>query len=308
LNRAIKIGSRESELALWQARFIEQLIQKQGVDTELVLIKSEGDLNLVSPLYEMGVQGIFTKTLDSALLSGRIDIAVHSLKDVPTQLPQNLAIAAIPQRGSWKDILVYKDAGFTASADMASTIASSSLRRKSQWLNRYPAHTIESLRGNINTRLEKLKNTPNWDGVIFAAAGIERINLQVPHMTELDWMLPAPAQGALVVVCRDDDAEIKAICQSLNDMATAQCVDIERTFLRELMGGCSMPIGAIAEKRGDTIHFTGNILSLDGRQKVEIEMEFPTDDTKHAGTIAAKQLLSNGGDHIAQQLKTLMRP
>jgi hydroxymethylbilane synthase len=306
LNRAIKIGSRESKLALWQAKFIEQLIQKQGADTELVLIKSEGDLDLVSPLYEMGVQGIFTKTLDSALLSGRIDIAVHSLKDVPTQLPEGLAIAAVPPRGSWKDVLVYKDAGFAADENTASTIASSSLRRKSQWLNRYPIHTIEPLRGNINTRLEKLKHTASWDGVIFAAAGIERIHLEVPHSIELDWMLPAPSQGALVVVCRDNDAESRAICESLNDTVTAQCAEMERAFLRALMGGCSMPIGAIAEKHGDIIHFKGNILSLDGKQKAEIEMEFPIDALENAGARAARQLLSNGGDQIAQQLKKLM--
>ncbi len=307
MNRIIRIGSRESELALWQAKLIDKLLREQGVVTELTLIKSEGDIDLVSPLYEMGVQGIFTKTLDSALLSGKIDIAVHSLKDVPTQLPQNLAIAAIPERGSWKDVLVYKEAGFLPAADAASTIASSSLRRKSQWLNRFPAHTIEPLRGNINTRLQKLKTTASWNGAIFAAAGIERIQLQVPQITELDWMLPAPAQGALVVVCRDNDTELKTICQSLNDSSTAQCVDIERAFLRELMGGCSMPIGAIAERKIDTILFKGNILSLDGMEKAEIEMEFPVDDTANAGATAAKHLLASGGDKIARQLKTLMR-
>lgn len=308
MNRVIKIGSRESELALWQARFIEQLIQEQGIKTELILIKSEGDLDLVSPLYEMGVQGIFTKTLDIALLSGKIDIAVHSLKDVPTQLPQHIAIAAVPERGSWRDTLVYKNPDFALEEHIGSTIASSSLRRKSQWLNRYPFHTIESLRGNINTRLRKLQSTPHWDGAIFASAGIERINLEVPYGIELDWMLPAPAQGALVVVCRENDPEIKMACLGFNHETTAQCTYIERAFLRTLMGGCSMPIGAIAVKEGDLIHFKGNILSLDGREKAEIEMDFLTEDLYTAGAEAAKLLLSSGGDKIAQQLKNFMQP
>lgn len=304
--RKIKIGTRESELALWQAKFISQLLQNEGIKTELVPIKSEGDINLVSPLYEMGVQGIFTKTLDSALLSGIIDIAVHSLKDVPTQLPQNLCIASIPKRGNWKDILVYKDKNFIPDINIPTAIASSSLRRKSQWLNRYPAHSIVPIRGNINSRLDKLNRNADWDGVIFAAAGIERIHLNVPNYVELDWMLPAPAQGALAVVCRTDDSDVINICKMFNDSETEICVNIERAFLRELMGGCSMPIGAIAQFNKDIIHFKGNILSLDGNLKQEIELEFRLNDIKSAGKAAARDLLANGGKQIATQLTNLM--
>lgn len=306
MNKLIRIGSRDSSLALWQAKFIESLLNEQGIKTELILVKSEGDINLTSPLYEMGVQGIFTKTLDSALLLNKIDIAVHSLKDVPTQLPKNLKIAAIPKRANVKDALVFEDPLFKVTESASITIATSSLRRKAQWLNRYPNHSIESIRGNINTRLEKLKSTPHWNAALFAAAGIDRIGLEVPNKLELDWMLPAPAQGALGIVCREDDFETDAICKILNHHETAICAGIERSFLRNLKGGCSIPIAALAVADGTNIHFKGNILSLDGVRKVEIEMDFKIEDFENAGQLAAKKLLESGGDKIAQELKKYM--
>jgi hydroxymethylbilane synthase len=254
----------------------------------------------------MGVQGIFTKTLDIALLTNKIDIAVHSLKDVPTQLPKNLKIAAIPKRANVKDALVYQDSSFKITDDAGITIATSSLRRKAQWLNRYPNHAIESIRGNINTRLEKLKNTKHWNGALFAVAGINRIELDVPNKIELDWMLPAPAQGALAVVCREDDPEADLICKTLNHHYTSISAGIERSFLRNLKGGCSIPIAALATVEKDKIHFKGNILSLDGVRKVEVEMEFELDKYEDAGRIAAEKLLASGGDKIALELKNLM--
>ncbi len=306
MHKLFRIGSRDSSLALWQAKFIANLLEQQGIKTEIVLVKSEGDINLTSPLYEMGVQGIFTKTLDSALLSNKIDIAVHSLKDVPTQLPKNLKIAAIPKRANVKDVLVYKEENFRVTDSPEITIATSSLRRKAQWLNKYPVHAIESIRGNINTRLEKLKTTLQWNAALFAAAGLDRIGLDVPFKTELDWMLPAPAQGALAVVCREDDPEADAICKTLNHHDTAVCTGIERSFLRNLKGGCSIPIAALATVNNKNIHFKGNILSLDGVRKVEIEMDFELDNSEHAGKSAAEKLLANGGDKIAQELKKFM--
>lgn len=306
MDKLIRIGSRDSNLALWQAKFIEKLLNQQGIKTELILVKSEGDINLTSPLYEMGVQGIFTKTLDSALLSNKIDIAVHSLKDVPTQLPKNLKIAAIPKRVNVKDVLVYKDATFKISEKAGITIATSSLRRKAQWLHKYPNHSIESIRGNINTRLEKLKSTLHWDAALFAAAGIDRIGLDVPNKIELDWMLPAPAQGALAVVCRENDLEVEVQCKTLNHHETAVCTGIERSFLRSLKGGCSIPIAALAIINKKNIRFNGNILSLDGVRKVEIEMEFDLGNYENAGKAAANKLLENGGDKIAQELKRYM--
>jgi hydroxymethylbilane synthase len=252
----------------------------------------------------MGVQGIFTKTLDIALLNKKIDVAVHSLKDVPTQLPQGLIVAAILPRANFNDWMVVKDANIDFSKPL--TIATSSLRRKAQWLNRFPNHSFESLRGNINTRLQKLNNNQHWSGALFAAAGVERIALEIPHHIELDWMLPAPAQGAIAIVCRADDETTETICKKLNDEKTAVCVNAERQFLRTLMGGCSMPIAALATiNESNSIHFKGNILTIDGKQKAEIEMSFLENDFQHAGKIAAEKLLKNGGKEILEKIKQL---
>jgi len=203
----------------------------------LFFIKSEGDTDLITPLYAMGVQGIFTRALDKALLAGKIDMAVHSMKDVPVQLAQGIEQAAVLPRASYKDILVANNPPFMQNfiaqpADgKGITIATSSIRRKAQWLHRHPHTTIENMRGNINTRLKKLAQS-NWHGGIFAAAGLERINLRPPHAIELDFMLPAPAQGAIVVVCRENDRETKEKCFTLNDASSALCTRIERDFFK----------------------------------------------------------------------------
>ncbi len=309
--RSLKIGTRESELAVWQARQVQALLKQHSVKSELVFINSEGDVDLVTPLYEMGVQGIFTKTLDAALLNKRIDIAVHSLKDVPTQLPTGIRQAAVLERGSYKDLLVYKDELLVESSELGIVngqwsmvnnspltthhspliIATSSIRRKAQWLHRYPGHTIENLRGNVNTRLCKL-NDSNWNAAIFAAAGLERINLRPKNALELDWMLPAPAQGAIMVACRQDDENTFNTCQSFNHKHTELCTKIERDFLRKLMGGCSTPISALAEVSSDNLLFKGNICSADGKQKIEINKETKIEDCNETGIAAAEELLT----------------
>jgi hydroxymethylbilane synthase len=269
----IKIGTRDSQLAVWQATFVHNLLHKNNVSLELVYIKSEGDVDTVTPLYELGVQGIFTKTLDAALLNNRIDIAVHSLKDVPTKLAEGIKQAAVLERASFKDIIVYKnDASFLEDTNSIATIATSSIRRMAQWLHRYPNHTIENLRGNVNTRLKKVSDH-NWDGAIFAAAGLERIDLRPETSLDLDWMLPSPAQGAIVIVCRAEDAQSYEFCHALNDEHTALCTKIEKDFLRALSGGCSTPISGLAQVKDDRIIFKGNICSVDGKRIITIEKE-----------------------------------
>ncbi|WP_208025611.1 hydroxymethylbilane synthase [Niastella caeni] len=322
MNKVIRIGTRESQLAVWQATQVKDLLSQHGFAAELVYIKSEGDIDLKTPLYEMGVQGIFTRSLDIALLNNRIDIAVHSLKDVPTQLPKGIVTAAVLKRASYKDLLVYKSEkqvvpiaigseweGEASSQDsplatshLPLTIATSSIRRKAQWLNRYPNHIIENLRGNVNTRLQKLADS-HWNGAIFAAAGLERIGLRPAHSIELDWMLPAPAQGAIVVACRKDDQYAFEACHLFNDAHTALCTGIERDFLRALLGGCSTPISALASIADDTVHFEGNILSLDGKEKASIEKTVAINNSNNLGVIAAKELLQNGGQVIADQIQ-----
>ncbi|HJU45935.1 MAG TPA: hydroxymethylbilane synthase [Chitinophagaceae bacterium] len=276
--KKIRIGTRESQLAVWQATHVQELLHQNGYETELVYIKSEGDIDLQTPLYEIGVQGIFTRSLDIALLNDRIDIAVHSMKDVPTQLAKGIAQAAVLKRASSKDILVYKGnwEEFNSKLNTQNsklTIATSSVRRKAQWLHRYPHHSIDNLRGNVNTRLRKLEES-DWDGAIFAAAGLERIDLRPSNSIDLDWMLPAPAQGAIMIACRGNDAAVLNACRPLNDADTELCTRIERDFLASLMGGCTTPISALAIKQDDEILFKGNICTPDGVESRDIKKVF----------------------------------
>lgn len=323
MTKPLRIGTRDSQLAVWQATLVQQELRQRGVDAELVYIKSDGDIDLVTPLYELGVQGIFTKTLDAALLSNRIDIAVHSMKDVPTQLAKGLQQAAVLPRASYKDILVYKgdrnalhDAlGFVngkwctvpeknslTTHQSPLTIATSSVRRKAQWLNRYPDHVLDNLRGNVNTRLRKLEES-DWNGAIFAAAGLERIGLRPENSIDLDWMLPAPSQGAIMIACRENDTASFEATHPLNDQHTAICTRIEKDFLRVLMGGCTTPISALAVINNDKLLFRGNILSLDGKEKAEIESEVPLSKAEGLGERSARTLLENGGQKIIESIR-----
>ena len=310
MERLIRIGTRESQLAVWQATLVQDLLKENGYAAELVYIKSEGDIDLVTPLYEMGVQGVFTRSLDLALLNDRIDIAVHSMKDVPTQLPKGIIQSAVLKRASYKDILVVNGELSVVSSESLTTnnspltIGTSSIRRKAQWLHRYPNHIIENLRGNVNTRLRKVAES-NWYGAIFAAAGLERIHLRPENSIDLDWMLPAPAQGAIMVVSRERDAFSFDACQHFNDINTALCTKIERDFLRVLLGGCSTPISALAEVKDNAIHFRGNVVAIDGSAKAEIEQTITFEEAENGGTLAAKSLLEQGGQAIIDAIRKL---
>jgi hydroxymethylbilane synthase len=303
MKKLIRIGTRESQLAVWQAVHVQKLLAENGFESELVHIKSEGDIDLQTPLYEMGVQGIFTRSLDIALLNDTIDIAVHSMKDVPTQLPKGIVQAAVLKRASYKDLFVYKgNINFMNDLNSTAIIATSSIRRKAQWLNRYPNHIIENLRGNVNTRLKKVADS-NWNGAVFAAAGLERIELRPEQSIELDWMLPAPAQGAITVACKEGDAYSFDACQQLNDSDTELCTKIERDFLRALLGGCSTPISALAEIKNNELIFKGNILSVNGKDKLAIEKRISVKDIEGLGIKAAHELLNNGGQKIADSIR-----
>ena len=307
MGKIIRIGTRESQLAIWQSTQVQELLAQNRFESELVPIKSEGDIDLVTPLYEIGVQGIFTRSLDAALLNDKIDLAVHSMKDVPTQLPQGIAQAAVLKRGPANDLLVFRDEESQAKYQSRTTgfsfnIATSSIRRKAQWLNKFPSHVIHNLRGNVNTRLRKLREE-NWDAAIFAQAGLERINLRPQQSLVIEWMLPAPAQGAIVVACRANDEESLAACRNFNDRETEICTKVERDFLRKLLGGCSTPISALAEIRNGKVFFKGNILSVDGVEKVEIELASDLDDAMELGRRAAEELLTKGGEEIAENIR-----
>ncbi len=296
IHKVIRIGTRESQLAVWQAVTVQQLLAANGYASELIYIKSDGDTDLKTPLYEIGVQGIFTKALDIALLNGEIDIAVHSMKDVPTIMAKGVAQAAVLPRASYKDILV-PGSGYTDTEGMPRVIATSSIRRKAQWLHRYPNDTLENLRGNVNTRLRKVAES-NWHGAIFAAAGLERLGLRPENAISLDWMLPAPAQGAIVVVCRENDIERLEACALFNDKETEICTRIERDFLRALMGGCSTPISGLARVEEGRVVFDGNVLSPDGVDMLEIHKTILLSDANGLGSVAGKELLESGAKGI----------
>ena len=296
IQKVIRIGTRESQLAVWQATRVQELLKGFGYSSELIYIKSEGDTDLKTPLYEIGVQGIFTRALDIALLNGDIDIAVHSMKDVPTVMAAGIVQAAVLPRASYTDILV-PGPGFTEVDGVPRIIATSSVRRKAQWLHRFPADSMENLRGNVNTRLRKVAES-NWHGAIFAAAGLERIGLRPENAISLDWMLPAPAQGAIMVVCKAGDDFCQGACALLNDEDTEMCTHIERQFLRTLMGGCTTPISALARVADGMVLFEGSILNVDGTEKMAVNKSVLLSEARGLGNIAGEELLAMGAARL----------
>ncbi len=295
MQQSIKIGTRSSNLALWQAKKIQSYLSQQNIASELVLIESSGEENLISPLYEIGIVGIFTKELDIALLDGRIDIAVHSLKDVPTSLPEGLQLASVPNRGSIYDTLMLKDKNPEEQENF--TIATSSLRRKAQWLDRFPSHTVENIRGNVNTRIDKFNKNANLDACLFAETGLDRLEINQENCRKLDWMIPAPGQGALAVVTRIKDKELTEACKVFEDKKTRIAVNAERLFLKTLNGGCTLPIGGNAYVENDKLLFKGIILTEDGTKNCKLNLSYKSDNTE-AGKLAAEHALENGAAEI----------
>jgi hydroxymethylbilane synthase len=299
--KPLRIGTRKSPLAVWQAKTVQQLLKQLGQPATLVRIDSDGDQNLTQPLYAMGIQGIFTKALDTALLNNTIDIAVHSLKDVPTQLPQKVVLASVLERENVDDVLVFNSAS-NRLADTG-TIATSSLRRKAQWLNKYPNYTVATLRGNVQTRLEKIESN-NWTGALFAAAGLSRLSLlnQLQYQT-LDWMLPAPGQGAIGICCHQENTALHKLLQSVECSTTRACVTAERTFLRVLEGGCSAPIGVRTHVHGSTLEIEGGLFSIDGKQSCVNRCSGPLTTAETLGQQIAEKLLHNNGAAMLEDLK-----
>ena len=302
--KVIRIGTRDSELALWQAHTVQKKLNDLGYKTKIVAVKSTGDIILDKPLYELGITGIFTKTLDVAMINGDVDIAVHSMKDVPTALPVGIVQAAVLERANTLDILVHK--GNLDFLNGEGTIATGSLRRQAQWLNRYATHNVVDLRGNVNSRLKKLAES-DWNGAVFAAAGLERINLKPEDYIDLDWMIPAPAQGAMLVVAMADDEFCRQALNELNDIDTEVCTHIERQFLKTLEGGCTAPIGALAVFVEDDIVFKGVLFSLDGKQKIEIEKTVPMQEWKKLGFYCAQEILEKGGAELMIAIKNTLK-
>jgi hydroxymethylbilane synthase len=304
MSKTIRIGTRDSQLATWQAKQVAKELEKLGHDTELIFVKSEGDIDLTTPLTEMGGKGVFTKALDDAQLNDEIDIAVHSFKDLPTENPLPLKVAAIMERADARDSLVAPDGtDFLDNPSYEAIIATSSNRRKAQWLHRYPNHEIVNIRGNVNTRLEKVEKS-DWDGAIFAAAGLERIDLGHHISAYLDWMVSAAAQGAMAVMIREDDSEMEEVISQLNHDETALCTTIERDFLHDMEAGCSAPVGAYALVENGDVHFKAVALTLDGREQYDYEERVSVGEAGDLGHTAAQALLSEGAIKVIEEMKS----
>ena len=296
----IRIGTRNSPLAMWQAKEVEQKLQNLGYETVLVPVLSSGDKNLNQPLYSLGITGVFTKDLDIALLNNEIDIAVHSLKDVPTIWPQNIEVSAVLERDFPQDVLVRKSS--SKNKDLAELkIATSSLRRRAFWSEKFPNTQFSDIRGNVQTRLKKLEEG-DFDATLFSLAGIKRMEMELEYEM-LDFMISAPSQGVVAISSRVDDVETKAILQKINHKTTQICVEIERNFLRTLEGGCTAPIGAIAIFEENKINFSGRLNSLDGSKTINVVEEFEYDDSENYGKKFAEFVLENGGKEMMEEIK-----
>ncbi|HLP28415.1 MAG TPA: hydroxymethylbilane synthase [Candidatus Didemnitutus sp.] len=267
--KLLRIGTRGSALARRQADAVSTALSG-AFNTTTVIIESQGDLDLSTPLWHFDGVGVFSAALDRALLEKQIDIAVHSMKDVPTTMPEGLCIMAVLPRGSVHDTIIMASPTLLLEAmQQRLTIGTSSRRRSAQWLHRYPHHTTVPLRGNIATRLSYLERG-TMDGIIMAEAALQRLNLTPQTMKRIDWMIPAPSQGAICIVGRISDQNIADALLILNDPVTALATTLERTFLAALDGGCSSAIGAIATVDKLTVSMKCTIHNADGSKAVEV--------------------------------------
>lgn len=301
--KPIRLGTRGSALALWQTHHVQGLIEDLGYQTEVVEIKTEGDLVLDTPLHMMGGKGVFTKALDVALLNKEIDLAVHSLKDVPTELPLGLCIACVLEREDPRDVIVFRqDGAFMEDLNGEGLIATSSPRRLSQWKYRYAKHRNADIRGNVQTRLNKLKNS-DWNGAIFAAAGLKRLEMEQHIGAYLDWMIPAPGQGAVAVMVREEDLVNRDLLEELHHEETALCTQLERDFLNRLNGGCSAPVGAHATIADGEVQLEAFVFHLDGTEKIGGSYSAPLASAQKLGIQAAEEALANGAEEWVKSFK-----
>lgn len=299
--REIRIGTRKSKLALWQAKTVANKLNEIGYKSSIFPIKSEGDINLIQPIYSMGVQGVFTRTLDAALLENKIDIAVHSLKDVPTNLPEGIVMNSTIRRGDPYDLLLFDE---ESKLHNIGKVGTGSLRRRAQWLRKHPHDETEVIRGNVQTRIEKLKGL-NLKGVILAKAGIDRLGIKNLNFKVLKWMIPAPSQGIIGIASLDTNKSVKKVLSKINCEKTFYCATIERTFLRILEGGCSAPIGGLAVTEGGFANFKGGLFSLNGEKSVLADHRFSIKENPiYLGEKIALEILKKGGKSIIDKIKT----
>lgn len=306
--REIVIGTRGSALALWQAHAVEAMLHEHspGMGVRLEIIHTTGDQVLDTPLNMIGDKGLLTKELENALYDRRIDIAVHSLKDLPSQLPDGLTIGAIPRRHSPEDALVAAPGTTLDTLPPGATVATGSLRRRAQLLHIRPDLTIVDVRGNVPTRLQKFQNN-RWDGMILAFAGLNRLGLEdaIAQIIPPTVIIPAVGQGALGIESREDDVEMLELLAGIEHTETRLCTDAERAMLRHLEGGCQVPIGAHATLAGDTLSLTGVIASVDGTRVVRDTISGAAGDGQSLGVELAVRLFDAGGREILEAMRQM---
>lgn len=294
----LRIGSRGSKLALWQAEWVKARLAERGYPAEIVVIKTTGDKILDVPLARIGGKGVFTKEIEEALLAGTVDLAVHSLKDLPTTLPEGLAIAAMPQREDPRDVLV----GTTlASLAPGARVGTGSLRRAAQVRALRPDAQVLDVRGNVDTRIRKLEEG-QYDALVMASAGLTRLGLEgkIGEYLDPEHFLPAVAQGALAIeTLRDGPAW--EICRTLHDAESAAAVAAERSLLEHLGGGCQVPLGAHATAHGDTLRLCALVISPDGGRQVRREARASLADPAALGATVARELLDSGAQQIIEE-------
>ena len=306
IRKKITIGTRGSKLALWQANYIADCIRTQypDVDVSLLHIVTTGDKILDVPLAKIGGKGLFTKELETAMLNGEIDLAVHSLKDMPTQLPEGLLLAAITERADAGDAFISPKYGTVENLPQGAKLGTSSLRRKAQLLKYRPDLTICDLRGNLDTRLKKL-DTGDLDAIILAVAGLKRLGWQeqITQVLPNDICLPAVGQGALAIEARSNDEEVLEMLAFLNHQETRWAVEAERAYLAEVEGGCQIPIGVYGKMEQEVLQLEAVILSVDGMRQVRQTISGAPTEAKQLGQTLAQDMLNAGGREILQELE-----
>ncbi|MCL6472782.1 MAG: hydroxymethylbilane synthase [Firmicutes bacterium] len=300
------IGTRGSKLALWQSEHVAAILkEKAGVDVELQIIKTQGDKILDVALAKIGDKGLFVKEIETALLEGEVDLAVHSSKDVPTQIPDGLVLGAFLKRADPRDVLISKSGKGLDELPAGSVVGTSSLRRIAQVLNRRPNLRIKDVRGNLDTRLRKMEEG-QFDAIILAAAGLDRMgwNQGITERISSEVMLSAVGQGAIAVEVREGDEDILELMKHLEDTKTRAAVTAERALLRELEGGCQIPIGALGVVENEALKLDGMVANLDGSKLIRSRIEGEPKDADRLGTELANKLKAMGADEILAEVRT----
>jgi hydroxymethylbilane synthase len=307
MKKNIIIGTRGSQLALWQANFIKSEIQRLFPDlsVELNIIKTTGDRITDRPLAMIGGKGLFVKEIESALLNKDIDLAVHSMKDMPGVLPDGLIVGAIPERANPFDVLISKDNRLLKDYEKGAKIGTSSLRRASQIKHCRPDVKIESIRGNLDTRIKKLKSG-EYDAIVLAAAGLQRLGQEkeITQYLDEEIMIPAVGQGALCIETREKDKDIAIIMEKLNHQDTNICVTGERAFLKQIEGSCHIPVACFGKMKNNQVVMTAIVASEDGTQVIKEQIISPVDEVEATGRKLADLVLERGGKKILEQLNS----